>query len=187
MQASNRWLALVALSGLTQGCGHGHTPSAATASQQPDHDSRVTIARSCAALKQRASGSPPAAVFVEVAHVRAPVSAPLREHLAEPVSVSHVAGIMLEPDRPASSPWGAAPQTLTVRWHEASSAPSELELEIDSDPSSRTTVRLDDQEPTLATRLQPGHEGAIVVTPYYLFAPKEESLQLLQRCRADHP
>ena len=135
-------------------------------------------------------------MFVEVASVSSPLDSPLRERLAAPVEVDQVAGVLVDVGKPASGPWStcadpscatAREDTLTVNLRNLPadpSAPVELELELGKASPKRATIRTGSQEPALAVLSEPPARGAVVVTPYYLFEPKEESLKLLQQCRS---
>ncbi len=135
-------------------------------------------------------------MFVEVASVLSPLDSSLRERLAAPVEVDRVAGVLLELGKPTSGPWStcAAPACSTEREDALivsirnppadPSAPVELELTLGKDSPKHATIRTGSQEPALAVLSEPPARGSVVVTPYYLFEPKDESLQLLQQCKS---
>lgn len=174
------------------GCGGG---AAIQPAQAPVKQS-VLIARSCEGLKEQASKGAPVAVFVEIADVLSPLDSSLRERLAAPVEVDQVAGVLIDIGKPTSGPWNMCvdaacaierKDTLSVRMNDLPtdpSAPMELELELGKDSPKRATIRTGSQEPALAVFSEAPGRGAVVVTPYYLFEPKDESLRLLQKCKS---
>ena len=175
------------------GCG---TTQQDQPARPPIQAPRAFIARPCQPLQQKAATGAPVAMLVQVASVSSPMEQPLRSWLAShAVDAHNVAGVLVEQGAAASSPWGEclnaacsenreARLTMRVQSLPANgSAPTVLEIEIASPDGAarRAVVQAGNQEPTLANLSGVSGES-IVVTPYYLFDPKKESLALLHQC-----
>lgn len=176
------------------GCGttqHDQPPARAPMQAPP-----AFIARPCQPLQQKAAAGAPVALLVQVASVSSPMQQPLRSWLADHAVEAHnVAGVLVEPSATGTSPWGECVDAACSENREArltmrvqnlpadGSAPAVLEIEIASPGSAarRAVVQAGNQEPTLANLSGVAGES-IVVTPYYLFDPKKESLALLHQC-----
>lgn len=182
--------------GLTVGCGSG----AATRREPTTADRSVLIGRPCDALKVTASDRVPVGMFVEVASVISPNQPPRRERLiARDVEAGQVAGVLLETSEARSAPWRTCLNQactleqegiLTVRIVSLPTNPSEpvtLEVELGAEDAlaERAMVRTGNQETVVAELAPPLEQGAVVVTPYYLFEPKQDSLQSLMQCKSE--
>lgn len=156
---------------------------------------RAFIARPCKALQQKARGTP-VGMIVQVASISSPVEQPLRTWLASPAVDAHnIAGVLVEQGKPASTGWGQCTDAtcsaqrdarLTVRVPTLPTDASEvavLEMEITAPqiPAHRAVVQAKDQTPTVAALSSVAGES-IIVTPYFLFDPKKESMKLLGQC-----
>ncbi|HMI87736.1 MAG TPA: hypothetical protein VK550_26800 [Polyangiaceae bacterium] len=175
------------------GCGTTQQQaSSRTAKEVP----RALIARPCVPLQQKAVTGAPVAMLVQVASISSPIEQPLRPWLDHHAVETHnLAGILVEQGTPAIAPWGecvdagcSALREAKLRVHVQSlpansSAPAVLEVEIESPNAApkRAIVQAGNQAPTLADLTSAAGES-IVVTPYYLFDPKKDSLDLLHAC-----
>lgn len=182
--------------GWTVGCGSG-----AAIRQEPTTANRsVLIGRPCDALKVTDPERAPIGIFVEVANVISPIERPLRERLTAPdVEADQVAGILLELNEPRNAPWRTCLNeactleqegALTVRIVNLPTNPSEpviLEVELRAEGAlpQRAMVRTGNQEPAVTELVPQLEQGGVVVTPYYLFEPKQESLQSLMQCKSE--
>ena len=175
------------------GCA-GSAGAAAHEVREPRQD-EVMIAKVCGTLDAESSGKTPVAVFVEIANVTATLDPPLRARLQSPVRVKQVAGILLDGGSRSIGEWSRCidpsctderEETLTltaVRLPTSGRDDVELEVIVGSAGDARTArVRGADQEPHVAA--VGSTTGSVVVTPYYLYQPREASLRTLQRCKA---
>lgn len=148
------------------------------------------VARPCPELRAIDRDAEVAGVFVEVADLRSspPAGEPLRQHLAAPVEVNQVAGALVESSLDVSGPWttcrepGCEEGRMTLHLTKLPRRADHVRLALSSEASSAPVeVDVADQEPSLV-RLPSGAE--VVVTSYYLPAPKAASLQALYACKA---
>jgi hypothetical protein len=180
----------------TVGCSGANTNQAVVAPVE-----NVFIARPCAALKEWGLNHSPVGLFIEIANVSSPVESPLRDWLkVHPVKAHHVGGMMLEGDKPTNGPWGicenqsctsqrdgtVSARVLVLPNDPAAPIDLQLELTIGNDAPMRTIVRTGNQEPAIAAFSAPHAWGTTIVTPYYVFEPKQESLSILLQCKTRH-
>lgn len=178
----------------------GCTGVAASQHEPTTANRSVLIARPCDALKVTDPERAPIGIFVEVANVISPMVPPLRDGWsADRVEADQVAGILLELNEPRNAPWRTCLNeactleqegVLTVRIVNLPTNPSEpvsleVELRAEGALARRAMVRTVNQEPAVAELTPPVETGGVVVTPYYLFEPKQESLQSLMQCKSE--
>jgi hypothetical protein len=164
---------------------------------------RAYIAGSCAELKEQTSTAAPVGMLLEVADVVEPIRAPVKDWLStHPVEVHHVAKISvpMTPNTPVQGPFGTCLDRACSKAEDATlevivisapadhSAPVELQLNFKSanGQSRPLSVKTTDQEPVLASLTAPP-EQTVVITPYYLFEPKQHSMGLLMQCASRTP
>jgi hypothetical protein len=195
----SRWLlttaSAVALIALASGCA-GATNEPARA---PDERSGY-IARACPQLKEQSSRGVPAEISLEVADLDEPIGTPIKDWLAaHPVRLNSVAKFILplmplRPGQVSSDPCleracgESVDGTLRVSVTTVpSSASAVVELQLERTLLDGTTRRLSvktvDQHPVLAS-FTTTPKQTLVVTPYYLFAPRQQSMELLFQCAA---
>ena len=182
------------LSELLSGCTASATrqPAAVPAKQ------RAHIGEPCAALKEQHVGAVPVGILLELADVVEPVGVPIKDWLAtHSVEVHHLARISvpMTGSTPVAGPFGtcldrtcsesedATVQVTVTKIPADTSAPVELQLDFTSGNGRprRLWVRTADQEPVLESLATPP-EQTLVITPYYLFDPRQHSLELLTQC-----
>jgi hypothetical protein len=137
-------------------------------------------------------------VFVEVADVTSKVEQPLEEWLAtHPVEVRQVAHVMVptEQGKQSAAPWqcsdpncprnGATELMVSVSSLPSDSVtPISLQLTFSGDDgSSVSTVTTGNQTPAVVKPAAPPGSSTVIVTPYYLFAPKDQSVKDLMGCK----
>jgi len=193
----NRFVSAVAvtlLAELSTGC----TARAAREPAAVPEKQRAYIAEPCAALKEQQPGAVPVGILLEVADVVEPIGVPIKGWLAtHSVEVHHLARISVPvtASTPVSGPFGtcldrtcsqaedATVQVTVIKIPTDASAPVELELDFTSGNGRprRLSVEAADQEPVFKSLATPP-EQAVVITPYYLFEPRQRSLELLAQC-----
>lgn len=164
---------------------------------EPNPPGSVLIGGPCNALKNRESEMGPVALFVEIARVQ--IEAPIPERLAtSTVVAAQIAGVQLEPGEPARAPWRTCldqrctterEATLTLRILGLPTDPSvplslEVKVESGSEPPQLANVRTRNQESALVNLSRSPAGETFIITPYYLFAPKQKSMETLMQCRA---
>jgi hypothetical protein len=135
-------------------------------------------------------------MIVQVASVSSPVEQPLRTWLARhAVDAHNIAGVLVEQGKPASTGWGQCTDVTCTAQRDAqltvrvptlpadASAVAVLDMEITAPqiPPHRAVVHANDQTPTVAA-LSSVEGESIIVTPYFLFEPKKESMRIMGRC-----
>ena len=191
--------AVIVLSELSIGC----TGSAMGQSSRVPEKQRAYIASSCATLKEQTSTAAPVGMLLEVADVVEPIGAPVKDWLStHSVEVHHVARISvpMTVNTPVQSPFGTCLDRACSKAEDATlevivttaptdhSAAVELQLNFklgNGQPRS-LSVKTTDQESVLASLTTPP-EQTVVITPYYLFEPKQHSLALLMECASRTP
>ncbi|HYQ46311.1 MAG TPA: hypothetical protein VER11_30285 [Polyangiaceae bacterium] len=189
-------LALVTvLSEMALGCARAANQPASTPDEQ-----RVLIARPCASARAQSSRGVPVGLVLEVANVAEPIGAPIKGWLAaHPVRIHGVARLVLQlpANTPAQGPFGICSEPACATSEDATlevsvtgaptdaAGPVELQLTITSanGSSRRLSVKTTDQEPA-GVSVTTAPKQALVVTPYYLFEPREQSLEQLMQCAA---
>jgi hypothetical protein len=163
---------------------------------------RAYIAGSCPAMREQPPQAVPVGVLLEVADVVEPTGVPLKEWLAaHPVEVHHVAKISLPltTNVPTESPFGsclnrtcsqnedATLEVVVIKAPASASEPLELLLNVSSGsrPPRHLSVKTTDQEPVLASLSTP--DQTVVVTAYYLFEPKQQSMGKFLHCASQSP
>ena len=192
-----QFVAIAAVSLLSQ-LSIGCTASATRQPAAVPDKQRAHIGEPCAALKEQHVGAVPVGILLEVADVVEPVGSPIKDWLAtHSVEVHHVARISvpMTANTPVSGPFGTCldrtcseaedttVQVTVTKIPTDASAPVELQLDFTSGNGRprRLSVRTGDQEPVLESLTTPP-EQALVITPYYLFDPRQHSLELLTQC-----
>jgi len=178
---------------------------ARSATEQPTRApeaQRAYIGAGCAAMKEHTADAAPVGILLEVADVVEPIGAPARDWLsAHPVEVHHVAKISLPmtPNTRITSPFGTCLDRRCTKAEDTqlevlmkngpanASAPLQLQLTFTSGSGAprHLSIETSDQQPALASTTSP--EQTVVVTPYYLFEPKQHSMALLMQCAAQAP
>jgi len=188
----------ILFSQLSTGCASKATNEPA----RPPAAQRAYIARPCPAMKEQPAEAIPVGVLLEVADVTEPTGVPLKDWLAaHPVQVHHVAKLLLPAaiNVPTQSPFGTcldracsqsedATLEVTIKTAPtAASAQVELALNVSSDhrPPRRLSIKTGDQEPVSASLTAP--EQTVIITPYYLYEPKQESMGKLLQCASQSP
>lgn len=185
---------VIGLSALGSGCASATNEPARVPGEREGY-----IARPCTPLKAQASRGVPIALALEVADVEEAIGTPIKEWLAvHPVQLHSVAKFILPltsttpADGDSNNCSGRAcgksvDGTLEVSVGSAPlvpSAPVELQLVLSANGETRRlTVSTTDQEPVLVpfTTVQ---KRTLVLMPYYLFEPKQQSLDVLFQCAA---
>ncbi|MGC4067971.1 MAG: hypothetical protein QM784_25640 [Polyangiaceae bacterium] len=187
---------IVFISALTFGC----SGAAAVNTQARSPESRVLIARACPALKEPPPSTQLVSMFVEVADVSSIVEEPLDTWLAtHPVEVSQVAHVMvpMELGKQVTAPWRdcrdpeCPTETRAQLTVSASTLPGNvvtpvtLQLTFTDGREGRSVavVTTGNQTPAVAKPTVPRGSSTVVVTPYYLFAPKDQSVEDLMQCK----
>lgn len=180
-------------------------PCAANAMNEPARTpaaQRAYIAGSCPAMRKQPPQAVPVGVLLEVADVVEPTGVPLRDWLAaHPVEVHHVAKISLPvaTNVPTQSPFGtcldrtcsqnedATLEVVVIKAPASASEPLELQLNVSSGsrPPRHLSVKTTDQEPVLASLSVP--DQTVVVTAYYLFEPRQQSMGKFLQCASQSP
>ncbi|MET0793664.1 MAG: hypothetical protein ABW061_19245 [Polyangiaceae bacterium] len=154
-------------------------------------------------MKERTSTAAPIEVLLEVADVVEPIGTPVKDWLStHPVEVHHVVRISvpMTTKTPVQGPFGTCLDRVCSKAEDATievnvtavpadqSAVVELQLNFKSGngQSRPLSVKTTDQEPVLAS-LTTRPEQTVVITPYYLFEPKQQSLGLLLQCASRKP
>lgn len=190
----------LAFAGPLSGCGtRARQPAATVPSAQV-----VYAGRPCAPLRIQSEPSAPIAVFLEVVDVEGEVGSPATAWLAaHAVSAHSVSGLYLPMTAAAevSSPFGVCLDGLCSKRRDGAlrivgsagrpanaSEPVSLELDVPaSDGTSRQfSVKAGDQDPVVIASATPAKQ-TLVITAYYLYAPRERSLSLLAGCVANAP
>lgn len=170
--------------------GGGHQADSAHPPSQT-----AMIARPCSALRSPSSDAGEfTGVFVELAELRAAphTDQPLPQQLGTPVEVNQVAGALVESSLSVTGPWAhcdnpqcvSSEDRITVTLAQLPRSSSErvrLTLSSSSDGKALAQLSLADQDPTLV-QLQSGTN--VVVTAYFVPAPRAESLKALHACKA---
>ena len=192
-------VSLVLLSALFIGCTTGATSKPVNT----PGEQRAYIAKSCAALKERNQRAVPLGIFLEVADLTEPIAAPVKDWLAvHSVSTHHLAGLVvpMTANTPVRGPYGICLERTCVKHEDGTldvvglSLPADgsaaVELQLDftfaNGRPRRLSVKTTDQEPILAS-LTTRPEQTLVITPYYLFEPRHQSLKLLAQCMSRVP
>lgn len=158
------------------GCGAaGASPAAPRAAAAAE---MVRIAAPCDGLE---TGAAPVALFVEVVEVR---SKPASLSRVSRDQVSRLAGVLIDGSGPVTVPGGEereSPWTVrALRLPASSGDPVELELRSSDDPAGPALWSTTNQA---AKELSYPGGRSVVVTPYYLFEPRQESLETLRQCK----
>ncbi len=198
-----RWIVCTAftvlLPALPTGCAGNTMRQPERAAEAP----RAYIAIPCATLKEQGAKAVPVGILLEVADVVEPIGAPIKGWLsAHQVEVHHVAKVFvpLTENAPVQGPFGtcldpscseAQDATLEVIVTSAprnASAPVELQLSVvpENGEARQISVATTDQEPVLVS-LTTSPTQTLVITPYYLYEPKQRSLGLLIQCASQTP
>jgi len=189
---------VILFSQLSTGCAANATSKPA---QSPTAE-RVYIAGACPAMKEQPAEAIPVGILLEVADVAEPTGIPLKDWLAaHPVETHHIAKISLPAatNVPAQSPFGtcldracsqnedATLEVVVKTAPTAATTPVELELTFSAGhrPPRRLSIKTGDQEPVSGSLTTP--EQTVIVTPYYLFEPKQESMGKLLHCASQSP
>lgn len=186
---------VVGLAGLASGCGSAPSEPARAPDEHSGH-----IAGPCAPLKEQGSRGVPVAIVLEVADVEDAIGTPIKDWLAvHPVRLHSVAKFIL-PLKPTTPPDGSSNDcqgracgksvdgTLEVSVTgvpTAASEPVQLHLArtLADGATRRLSVKTTDQEPVLAS-FTTVPKQTFVLMPYYLFEPKQQSMDLLLQCAA---
>jgi hypothetical protein len=186
--------AVILFSGLSTGC-------TASATRQPvsvPEKQRAYIAEPCATLKQQGAEAVPVGMVLEVADVAEPLGVPVKDWLAaHSIEVHHVAKISVPMtvgavvrspfgaclDRTCSEAEDGALEVTVAKVPTDVSKQVELQLDFTSKSGGprRLSVKATNQEPVLEALAGPSDQ-TVVITPYYLFEPKQHSLDLLLQC-----
>ncbi len=185
------------LSELLSGCTSSAPNEPARAPEAP----RAYIAGACPALKEQIPGKVPIGILLEVADVVEPLGVPVKAWLsAHSVEVHHVAKISvpMTTNTPVHGPFGSCSdrscsktedttlEVIVTRAPTDASAPVELQLNFSSGNQPRhLSVKTADQDPVVASLAAP--EQTLVITPYYLFESRQQSLALLIQCASRTP
>lgn len=190
---------LLLLSGLSAGCAETATEEPARAPKSEP----IYLARPCAPMKEQPPAAVPVGMILEVADVLEPVGKPIKDWLSKhPVQTHHVAKISLETmtgttvpgpfgtcsDPDCSTSEDTSLEVTVTKAPTEASAPVELQLILTmKDGQKRSlSIKTTDQEPILASFATPP-EQTVVVTPYYLYDPKQHSMGLLLECASRTP
>ena len=186
-------VSIVLLSKLFIGCA-----SATSKSVEAPQEQRAYIARSCAALKEPTSRAAPVGIVLEVADIEEPIAAPIKDWLAvHSVQTHHLAELALPMavNTPVRGPYGICLERTCTSQQDGTidvvalrlpaDALAAVELQLDftfgNGQPRRLSVKATNQEPILAS-FTTRPKLTLVITPYYLFEPRQRSLKLLAQC-----
>lgn len=140
------------------------------------------VGQACPELRKSGSVE---AVLVEIANVSRSTTV---SDLSRPVQATQVAKALVTSDQEVKGTWVSSngeevPLGLTIA-HLPFSSSSSVAIDIELDEGrERFQIRAEDQRPTV---LPAGDGRTLAVTPYFIVAPKDESLKSFASCVRRH-